>query len=140
MQVDGQDWHKTSSYTESTTTENKYTLLDILNEDMIKDHLLLEASASHVNYSRVQQARTICRNKECLLKFYSINITLWPAYIFNTARYKSITFFFFAKSLTNFLKTSLLYCTNFLSGVAVWKTFSLKSFHFITIITSQATL
>lgn len=76
MQVDGQDGHKTSSYTESTTTENKYTLLDILNEDMIKDHLLLEASASHVNYSRVQQARTICRNKECLLKFYSLNITL----------------------------------------------------------------
>lgn len=82
MQVGGQDGHKTSSYTESTTTKlNKYTLLGILNEDMIKDYLLLEASASHVNYSRVQQACTICRNKECLLKFYSLNITLWPAYI-----------------------------------------------------------
>lgn len=84
---------------ENSAIENsKCTLLDILNEDKIKDHLLLEASASHVNNSRVQQARTICRNKERLLKFYTLTISLQPVYIFNTEIYLEIceypTFFF----------------------------------------------
>lgn len=95
---------------ENSAIENsKFTLLEILNEDKIKDHLLLEASASHVNNSRVQQARTICRNKEHLLKFYTLTISLQPVYIFNTEIYLEIyeyppfffAFFFFASSFTN---------------------------------------
>lgn len=120
---------------ENSAIENsKCTLLDILNEDKIKDHLLLEASASHVNNSRVQQARTICRNKERLLKFYTLTISLQPVYIFNTEIYLEIceyptfffAFFFFCQFIYKHLKISLLHVYILSLVLLRLKTFSLK--------------
>lgn len=53
------------SGTESSALENLGKVH--LNKDTGKDHLLLEAGASHMNNSRLQQARTICGNKESLI-------------------------------------------------------------------------
>lgn len=120
---------------ENSAIENsKCTLLDILNEDKIKDHLLLEASASHVNNSRVQQARTICRNKERLLKFYTLTISLQPVYVFNTEIYLEIceyptfffAFFFFCQFIYKHLKISLLHVYILSLVLLRLKTFSLK--------------
>lgn len=58
--------HQEVSHTQSTAREKlgKVHLLTL--SIQLKSHLLLEAGASHVNNSGAEQARHICRNKECL--------------------------------------------------------------------------